>query len=715
MHPFTEGLQGSFRQLRRRRLARIGGAYVFFAWLTVQIADILFPALFLPEWSVRLVLAVAIIGLPFVLVVAWATEGEGTGFGGATAVRDWAVAAALVGAIGFLIMRGAAGPSAGETRQIAVLPLTDVSREGDQRYLGDGIAGELLDRLARIEGLRVVSRTSSFAYRDRQEDVRTIGRDLGVDAVVEGSVRREGNQLRVTARLTAVRDGFTLWSDSYSRELDDLFVVQDDIARSISEALQVELLGPAGSAPQGVAYDLYLKGRHLFRERTPASLREASRQFAAAIERDPDFALAYSGYADSRLLLSGYGNLDAQTALAESREALEKGLAIGRDVAELNASLGLLNAFSGEMDAAELAYRRAIELDPKYAMAHMWLGTTMHSQGRLQEALTAFAEAGEAAPGHPIVGVNQATVLFDLGRYDDGMRRLDELARQHPQSGQVRRHQAMWMGEFGRLDHAVLTARRAVEIEPESPLSLMAMAKAWLWLEDPVRARAWLDRAREVGADNMLIFGLEAQLLLDEGHHARLQSLATTRMRTVDPAAAKGAGTRIYRTWAGIAAVLTHDYDTAITRLEAALEDGDIINHTPEDVEALTFLAVAYRKAARDGDAENVIARAEAVLARASSEGFAGPSMEVLKAYVAAARGRDGAAAAHLEAAARLGWARPGQVLRHPAMGRVNRQASIMALFSRVRTRISGQHDRAVVLASGDGFPARVASQGRNL
>jgi len=714
MHPFTEGLQGSFRQLKRRRLARIGGAYVFFAWLTVQIADILFPALFLPEWSVRLVLAVAIIGLPFVLVMAWATDGERAGFSGSGAVRDWIVAASLLGAIGLLILRGADGPAASHTRQIAVLPLSDVSREGDQRYLGDGIAGELLDRLARIEGLRVVSRTSSFAYRDRQEDVRTIGRELGVDAVVEGSVRREGNQLRVTARLTAVADGFTLWSNSYTRELDDLFVVQDDIARSISEALQVELLGPAGPVPEGLAYDLYLKGRHLFRERTPASLMEASRQFAAAIQRDPDFALAYSGYADSRLLLSGYGNLDAESALAEADHALQKGLAIGRDVAELNASLGLLKAFSGEMEAAELAYRRAIELDPQYAMAHMWLGTALHSQGRVQEALAAFTEAGEAAPGHPIVGVNQATVLFDLGRYDDGMRRLHELAREHPQSGQVHRHQAMWNGEYGRLDDAVLAARRAVEIEPESPLSLMAMAKAWLWLEDPVRARAWLDQARKVGADNMLIFGLQAQLLLDEGRHARLQSLATARMRTVDPAVAKGAGTRIYRTWAGIAAVLTHDYDTAIDRLEAALEDGDIINHTPEDVEALTFLAVAYRKAARGQDAEAVIKRAESVLARAASEGFAGPSMEVLKALVAAAQGHDGAAAAYLAAAARLGWARPGQVLRHPAMTRLSRQPEMAELFARVRTRISSQHDRAVVMASGDGFPARVASRAQN-
>ena len=713
MHPFPEGLQGSFRELRRRRLARISGAYVFIAWLAVQIADILFPALFLPEWSVRLVLVVAVIGLPCALVLAWATDGAQSRPGALAAVRDWGAAAAALGVVSLVIVRAATGP-ADAPGQIAVLPFADVSRDGDQRYLGDGLAGELLDRLAHIEGLQVVSRTSSFAYRDRQADVRTIGRELGVRAVVEGSVRREGRQLRVTARLTDVRDGFTLWSDTYARELGDLFAIQDEIAHAIAGALEVELLGSTGDAPAGVAYDLYLRGRHLFHQRTPESLEQASREFAAAMEHDPGFPPAYSGYADARLLLSGYGNLDAETARRQAEEALRRGLAIGQDVAEINASLGLLNAFSGEMDAAERAYRRALELDPDYAMAHMWLGTTLHAQGRLREALAAFDHAEERAPGHPIVGVNRATVLFDLGRYDAGMRLLDELAERNADSGQIHRHASLWMGEFGRLDDAVLAARRAIEREPESPLSLMAMAKAWFWLGDPDRARAWLDRAKEVGADNMLIFGLEAQLLLAEGRHDRLQAMATARLRTLDPALARGAGARIYRTWAGIAAVVTHDYDAAVELLESALGEGDIINHTPDDVEALTFLAIAYRKAARDEDARRVLGRAQEIVDQAAREGFAAPFMDVLRAFVAGAGQQEDAAALHLRAAARAGWSKPGQVHRHPALAQLVRHGETAELLGRLQTRISSQHERAVVLAAGDGYPVRVASGSRN-
>ena len=170
MHPFPEGLQDSFKELRRRRLARILGAYVFIAWLAVQIADILFPALFLPEWSVRLVLVIAVTGLPCALVLAWATDGERRQPGALATLRDWGIAAAVLGVIAFVVARGAGGPPDGLAGRIAVLPFADVSREGDQRYLGDGIAGELLDRLARVDGLRLVSRTSSFAYRDRQAD-----------------------------------------------------------------------------------------------------------------------------------------------------------------------------------------------------------------------------------------------------------------------------------------------------------------------------------------------------------------------------------------------------------------------------------------------------------------------------------------------------------------------------------------------------------------
>jgi hypothetical protein len=242
----------------------------------------------------------------------------------------------------------------------------------------------------------------------------------------------------------------------------------------------------------------------------------------------------------------------------------------------------------------------------------------------------------------------------------------------------------------------------------------MTMAKAWFWLDDVPRARAWLDRAREVGADNMLLFGLEAQLLLAEGRHDRLRAMAAARLRTLDSGAARGAGARIYRTWAGIAAVMTHDYDAAIERLESALGEGDIINHTPEDVESLTFLAVAYRRAARDEDAQRVLARAERIVDQAALEGFAAPFMDVLRAFVSGAGRRDDAAARHLRAAAQAGWAKPGQVLRHPAMDQLLRRGETAELLGRLGTRVASQHQRAIVLAAGDGYPVRVASSRRN-
>ncbi len=311
---------------------------------------------------------------------------------------------------------------------IAVLPFRNLSAEKENEYFSDGITEEIINALTRIEALRVASRTSSFAFKGKAEDVRRIGEQLGVRAVLEGSVRRAGNRLRVSAELVDVADGYQLWSERYDREMEDVFAIQDEISLAIANTLKVRLLaGEEGSlvsrATEDVeAYNHYLKGKYFFNRRVP---RQAIAEFEHAIARDPGYAPAHTGLADAYCIFGFYGGIPTLDAFARARAAASKAYDLEPDSAETHISLGLVEHYFGwNFDREDREFSRAVELAPRSAAAHSWLGLKRAFIGGPGEARASAVKATELEPLSPNVYVNVAWTYFAERRFPEAEREI---------------------------------------------------------------------------------------------------------------------------------------------------------------------------------------------------------------------------------------------------------------------------------------------------
>jgi TolB-like protein/Tfp pilus assembly protein PilF len=318
----------------------------------------------------------------------------------------------------------AAATSGPEFASIAVLPFADLSPDHDQEYFCDGMTEEIIDALAKVEGFRVVARTSSFAFKGKQQDIREIGRKLNVGAVLEGSVRKDGNLLRVTAQLNSVTDGYHLWSQTFERELKDVFAVQDEIAKAIVNTLQLKLATPQPQRAVNVeAYDLYLQGRyHWDRWRTEGA-ENALQSFQRATEKDPKYAAAYAGIADSYAWLAFFGTLPPNDAMPKARAAAEKAIALDDSLAEAHTSLGYVKAlYDFDWPGAERQFQRAIQLNPGLADAHFGYGIVcMAPQRRYGEALREMKIARDLDPLSPVINTYLALAYFFNNQPDEGL------------------------------------------------------------------------------------------------------------------------------------------------------------------------------------------------------------------------------------------------------------------------------------------------------
>lgn len=686
LHFSSERVNDSLRELRRKRLYKVAVAYGVVAWLAVQITDVLMPALFLPEWGVRFVLVLAIAGFPLVLIIAWALEPNGNGTAAGARARlasllhgqrlDYLIMGILATLIAGLLINA---PAFNQTRavsidSVAVLPFTEFGDNGSTGYLGDGIAGELLNSLTGIDGLRVAARTSSFAFRDGATDIREIGRQLNVDAVVEGTLRTDGERVRITIQLIDVADGFNLWSRTYSRDLDGILDLQEEIARAVVSALSIELLGNSdapmtrpGTASAG-AYQRYLEGRVAFHRRTPESLQESIRMFEEAVQLDPDYALAYSGIADAQLLRVSYANVPLEQARAAAERAIARALTLDDRLAQAYASLGLLKAHDGQPGAAEQAYRKAIELNPDYAMAQMWLGGLLMDQGRLRDANMAFSKARNLDPLHPVINGNLAASMMAMGMYDAGLVIFNRVLEYAPASAPVLRQMSGWAADFGHLDDSMALARRALALDESEPQNLIAMARSALWLDDMTAAEQWLGEAQSVAGDNPMLFSYRAAFYFEAGQPSALDAYASSQLAAAEASSPRAMDykSRSMLDWAGRGRVLMHDYDRGIALLERALET-DEGRRQIKDLETLTFLAVAYQRSARDEAAREVVAQCETVLDSAHRQGAGGPRAALMTAAVSALAGRHDEALDQLQRTYDLGWRRHGLIEHHLA------------------------------------------------
>jgi len=377
--------------------------------------------------------------------------------------------------------------SAAGRASIAVLPFTNVGGEEDSEIFSDGIAEELTNVLSKLDGLRVVARASAFAFKGKQEDVREIGRRLGVGTVLEGSVRRSGNRVRLTAELVSVADGYRLWSERYDREVEDIFAIQDEISAAIAEVLQAKLLGaPKAYATEPTptgdpkAYQHYLRGRHLWNERTTTALLASVEELGKALAIDPRHAQSYAAIADSFVILGVYSLLPPDEVMPKAKTAAEQALAIDASLAEAHTSLACVRAlYEWDWAAADAGFRRAIAHNPQYATAHQWYAMNcLVPRGRFADARAELERALELDPLSLAVRMSVGLCHFyerELASAAAALRETLELkgdfGTAHYFLGHV--HIAM-----GRYDDAIAALDRAVTLQGGSAETEAALATA---------------------------------------------------------------------------------------------------------------------------------------------------------------------------------------------------------------------------------------------
>ena len=347
------------------------------------------------------------------------------------------VGAGLVLAIlaGALVWRNrTAGSSRGALSSVVVLPFLDMSPQKDQEYFSDGLTEEIIDGLSRVPNLRVVARTSAFAFKGKPNDVRQIGRQLNVEAVLEGSVRKAGNELRITAQLNRVSDGTHLWSRTFDRKLRDVFAVQQEIAQSIARQLQAGEVPPAVAAGNLEAYARYQEGLYFFNQhQIPDSYWKAIGRYQQAIQIDPNFARAYAGMADAYAYLAENFAVWPKEVFPKAREAADKALALDDNLAEAHTSRGIVKLdYEWDREGARREFQRALQLDPGSGWVHHWVAHSLETQGKLDEAMKEMRAALALDPLSIPIHWDVANELLSTGRFDEAAKFLDHAADLFP-------------------------------------------------------------------------------------------------------------------------------------------------------------------------------------------------------------------------------------------------------------------------------------------
>lgn len=524
--------EGLLEKLKRRKVIRVAIAYAVGAFVLMQIADATFEPLNLPEWSATLVLWLLILGLPVALVLAWALEVTPEGIKrtsddtpqGNAAVKEHTEQPDVPAA------KPAALPQAGKStatysrpglandtrRSIAVLPFMNMSGDKENEYFSDGISEEILNLLVKLPKLRVASRTSSFVFKDKDVSIPQVAGDLGVETVLEGSIRRAGDRVRITAQLIDAASDSHLWSETYDREIKDVFAIQDDIAQSIAEALEMTLTPKERRSIQNVAtsnagaYDFYLRGRSYMFTMTRRDYEHAIDMYKKAIELDSKYALAYAGISDAYAHMFRYADASrkhAQEAVSFASQAVD----MDPDAAEARASMGLAQFINEHYDDAQAEFARAIALNPNLFEAYYYAGLALTSKGDFEQALEMYQKARQVNPSDYQPSIFMAQAYASLGRKQDEMKeRLAsiELIEKHlamnPHDTLALCRGANQLSTLGEADKARKMAENALARGDEEPLVLYNVAcfyalngngERCIELLELAVTRGWGDRA----------------------------------------------------------------------------------------------------------------------------------------------------------------------------------------------------------------------------
>jgi adenylate cyclase len=533
---------GWFAEFRRRRMFRAMIAYFVGAWLLLQIANVTFPPLGLPDWMQRALIIALAVGVVPAFAIAWIydltahgvvrTDAPAVTAAGHAAqqtkasvepAQAAAVASSNAGVAGApnsddaepgcdaAACAVASAPGPGDT-SIAILPFTDLSPDRDQDWFCDGLAEEIIDALCCVRKLRVASRTASFRYRDGSVDPREIGRQLRVGAILEGSVRKAGERLRITVQLIDATSGFHLWSETYDRRLEDVFAIQSEIARKVSAALRVSLTGDFAArleryAPRNMqAHEFYLRGRQLIGKINVTEWRQAPALFRRAIELDPDYAAAYAGLADvlTQLLLWRFAR--SEDVLPEARRAAHRALELAPELAEAHVALGHVRSLTGDNDGATRSFERALALNPELYEAHLHFGRHCLARGEYVRAAELLRSAFNIRPDDSTVlslAVPALDAAGDRGAAEAtareavvGLRHQLEL-----NADDARAHYMLagMLARLGQREAGKVHVETALRLRPNEYATLYNAACYYSQAGDAERAIELLERACELG------------------------------------------------------------------------------------------------------------------------------------------------------------------------------------------------------------------------
>src|SRR5688572_25743590 len=441
-------------ELKRRNVFRVAALYLVAAWVLLQVGELLFGLLGLPAWSNKLLFAGLVLGFVPALIFSWVYELTPEGLKREHEVeRNASITAATARkldliVVGLLIVaivvvaverfiprtppieaatEAASGASSAEApvqaaaKSIAVMPFADMSAGKDQEYFADGLSEELLNLLAKIPDLRVAARTSAFKFKGEKIDVKEVAQKLNVAHILEGSVRKSGNKVRITAQLVKATDGYHLWSQTYDRTLDDIFVVQDDIAGEVVKALKLTLLGPTSvtrSRPvDPEAYNLALQGRFFLERRSRKDLERAVEYFRRSFERDPGYAPAWAGLSEAYARQADNGFVPVADGYRRAREAAEKALALDPQLVDAHLAMGWIQTtYDWDWAAADASFRKALDLEPGSAQALRSAGIQAMTLGRWNEAIDLANKTIERDPLRPNYYNNLGLALLAVNR-----------------------------------------------------------------------------------------------------------------------------------------------------------------------------------------------------------------------------------------------------------------------------------------------------------
>lgn len=739
--------QDLFEELKRRRVFRVATLYVVIFWPLIQLVDILTPAIGLTDSAMRYLVLTFFAGLAIVLVLAWlfdlnqsglvrdtgTTPGE-TGNAMIGSRTEMAIIMVMLGVVAGLfylqfqvedeVSPGVyntspqeAGATPSRSNSIAVLPFVSFSQEDRDRFFADGLSEELLNMLARVQGLQVAARTSSFAYRGVSKNVQTIGKELNVGVILEGSVRRNDidNTIRVTAQLIDTRDGNHFWSKTWDREFTDVFKIQDEIAAGVVNELKITLLGDevdqirsrADASPEAMI--TYSMGQAELAKRTRISMDDAVRFFKRAIDIDPNYVDAWVGLADAYNLLASYLVGDRQANLLLAEDAIGKALTLDAGSGRAWASKGLLLRLQSRDPEAKEALEKAIELSPNYAMAHMWYAPV---SGDPDAEFKHFEKAYQLDPRSPVAGYNIAQQYLLRGREADAMQVFAQIVEADPFYPRAYQLVGSISARRGRLGDAIRQYEKAYELDP-SPDMAYDIADMMTTLGNFSSADEWVALAKpNEPPERLFLYDILAVKRLamtgdQDGVNALLEKMSK-------PARDDELAYLV----AALASYMARDYESAVLAWEKSdavrVGAGQVNAKSPGNIynEAVLGVAYSYLQLGQDEKAESLIADVQRNLEPQMQFSEQDASLWYRLAQLSMLGGETQHALINLQRAVDEGWTEFWLPHVDPILSELSSEPELQSMMAGLQTRMNLMRERIAFEESFATTSSRTSSGG---